>query len=172
MKIGIVFGCFIPLHTGHMSLIEQSFAENDKTIIAVCGRTSDRGKDFIPFEDRIKLIKQKYNIPNVIISVIDDDKIFMDGTFTLENWIRWGKELFDSAKISPDKYDYTWYTGEPSYKEKLQIVYPNHKFILVDRNINTISGTKIRNNPLEYKDLIAPEFLEYLKQKGIINYEA
>lgn len=47
MKIGITFGCFIPLHVGHMAMIERSVRENDRTIIAVCGYDDDRGKDFI-----------------------------------------------------------------------------------------------------------------------------
>ena len=57
MKIGIVFGCFIPLHQGHLSLINKAIQENDKVIIGVCGFDDDRGKDFISFKTRIELIK-------------------------------------------------------------------------------------------------------------------
>ena len=38
MKIGIVFGCFIPLHQGHEYLIDCAIKENDKIIIGVCGK--------------------------------------------------------------------------------------------------------------------------------------
>ena len=56
-KVGVVFGCFIPLQKGHLSLIDKAL-KNDKVIIGVCGYDLDRGKDFIPFKDRIELIKE------------------------------------------------------------------------------------------------------------------
>ena len=65
-KIGIVFGCFIPLHKGHKRLINDAVRENDTVIIAVCGYDDDRGRDFIPFSDRYELMCEKYK---------DDDKI-------------------------------------------------------------------------------------------------
>lgn len=171
MKIGIVFGCFIPLHTGHMELIKRALTENDQVIIAVCGKDTDRGKDFIPFRDRINLIKRIYFFSIFHIVAIDDEKIGMDGTFTRANWVIWSNELFTQAGFEPSSsyIEYTWYTGEPSYREKLGSIYPNHKIVIIDRAENTISGTKIRENPTKYKDSIHPRFVEYLKQKGIIS---
>lgn len=170
MKIGIVFGCFIPLHTGHMELIKRALTENDQVIIAVCGKDTDRGKDFIPFRDRINLIKRIYFCSIFHIVAIDDEKIGMDGTFTRANWVRWSNELFDQVGWDPNSSytEYTWYTGEPSYQEKLGSIYPNHKIVIIDRAENTISGTKIRENPTKYKDSIHPRFVEYLKQKGFL----
>lgn len=170
MKIGIVFGCFIPLHSGHMKLIDRAVRENDQVIIAVCGKDTDRGKDFIPFRDRINLINRIYFFSIFHIVAIDDEKIGMDGTFTRDNWVRWSNELFDQVGWDPSSphTEYTWYTGEPSYQEKLESIYPNHKIVIIDRAENTISGTKIRENPTKYKDSIHPRFVEYLKQKGII----
>lgn len=166
MKVGIMFGCFIPLHKGHMKLIDRSFKENDHTIIAVCGKDSDRGKDYIPFRDRIRLIKSIYKDATVVI--LDDDELRMDGTFTLANWTRWAKAIFDQSGFDPnDKaITYTWYTGEESYKEKLSMVYPDHRISLADRNEDGLSGTKIRNDTRNYKDSIHPEFLKYLTLKG------
>jgi len=168
MKVGIMFGCFIPLHEGHMKLIDRSFKENDKTIIAVCGKDNDRGKDYIPFRDRIRLIRSIYKDATVV--VLDDEKLLMDGTFTLSNWTRWAKELFSQAGFDP--YDkavtYTWYTGEESYKEKLHEVYPGHNISLADRSSDGLSGTKIRADTGGYASHIHPEFLKYLNNKGVI----
>ncbi len=167
MRIGIVFGCFIPLHTGHMTLIDKCIAESEKTIIAVCGKRNDRGKDYLPFDVRIELIKKKYQSDKVIVVVVDDEKIGLDGTFTLDNWKRWGEELFANAGIDPINADNTfvWYTGEPGYKDKLGAIYQNHEICLVDRSIDGISGTKIRQDTDRYLDKIAPEFLEYLNKR-------
>lgn len=167
MRIGIVFGCFIPLHSGHISLINRAMSENDIIIIGVCGKDSDRGKDFIPFRTRLKIMQQKYQSGHVKVVPIDDEKLKLDGTFTYSNWIRWGTELFQNANIDPldTNIQFTWYTGEPSYKAKLGNIYPNHKIILIDRGINTISGTKIRNDVEMYKDEIDKDFLDYIRRE-------
>ena len=166
-KIGIVFGCFIPLHKGHESLIERALAENDRMIIAVCGYQQDRGKDFLPFTMRYKLVKEIFrDNPRVIVGLIDDKKIGLDGTFTHENWVAWGKELFYSAGIEPDSAEFTWYTGEPPYVEKLQPIYPDHKFVLVDRTVIKASGTQIRNNPQVHLGDINFVFEQYLRKTG------
>lgn len=169
MKVGIVFGCFIPLHSGHMKLIDRAVRENDQVIIAVCGKDSDRGKDFIPFRDRISLMRQIYQ-DDIKVVVIDDEKIGMDGTFTRNNWIIWSNELFANADLDPmdSVIKYSWYTGEPSYQEKLSSIYPEHQIVIISRKENTISGTQIREDPSRYKDCIHPRFVRYLKEKGII----
>ena len=173
MKIGITFGCFIPMHEGHKSMIQRSRAENDMTIIAVCGKDLDRGKNFIPFKHRITLVEWKYcNYEDVKVVAVDDDKIGMDGTFTLNNWIIWANELFDNAGLDPnDENEYTWYTGDSSYKYKLEIAFPNHKFTLLDRSVINISGTAVRENPEKYRYMIDPLFVIYLEQKGLLKHE-
>ena len=165
MKVGIVFGCFIPLHQGHEYLIDCALKENDALIIGVCGKDTDRGQDFIPFRDRIKLMKKIYNQPNITISVVDDAKLQLDGTFTYDNWCKWSNELFTNANYNPNENQYTWYMGEPSYYEKLKLIFPNHKIKVFDRNVNPLSGTKIRENLTEYTNSINKTFLEYIKNK-------
>ena len=109
IKIGIVFGCFIPMHKGHESLIKRALDENDKIILAVCGYQADRGRDFIDFETRIRLVQKMYenDKDRIIVIKIDDKKLGLDGTFTHENWVLWGDELFANAGISPDSAHFT-----------------------------------------------------------------
>lgn len=167
MKIGIVFGCFIPLHSGHKYLIDQASKDNDIVIIGVCGKDNDRGKDFIPFRDRIELMKKLYTLPKYIVVPVDDEKLKLDGSFSHDNWVIWGKELFSNANINPDNIyaQFTWYTGEPSYTEKLSNIYKCHKFVTFDRPKNGVSGTKIRQNLEDNKQCVNEIFLEYLKNK-------
>lgn len=168
MTVGLVFGCFIPLHNGHKKLIETALKENDWVVIAVCGYDTDRGKDYIPFRDRIELMKKIYNTDKVRVVEVDDHKIGLTGTFSKVAWIKWAIELFDNAAMRPGapNIKYTWYTGEPSYAEKLKSIYPWHNVKVFDRDKDTISGTKIRENLKKYKDQVDPTFLEYLKKKG------
>ena len=168
LRLGITFGCFIPLHIGHLKMIEDCMKDNDVVIIAVCGYPDDRGKDFIPFIDRYHLIMQRFCDKGVIIVKIDDKKIGLHGAFDKEAWTIWGGELFNQAKIDPNKYKVTWYTGETSYAARLLEVYPNHAIQVLSRSDIDISGTMIRNNPKLYKDYIDPIFGKYLERKNLL----
>lgn len=167
-KIGIVFGCFIPMHKGHEILINNCINSNDKTIIAVCGFDDDRGKDFIPFKDRYLLTKYAY--PNNNVIVVDDKKLGLDGTFTSDNWLKWMWEIFNQSKINPydESIRFLWYTGEPSYVEKMQVLFPKHQFSVADRDDIKISGTKIRESPEKYINYINNVFKGYLIAKNIL----
>jgi cytidyltransferase-like protein len=168
--VGIIFGCFIPLHIGHLSLIYKAAKMNDKVIIAVCGSDNDRGKDFIPFRDRIKLVKKVFaGLDNIIVVAVDDEKLKLDGTFTLDNWRKWSEELFDNAGICAYDYQYefTWYTGELSYVEKLKELFNFHNFFLASRRINDISGTEIRHCWERYSGKIDVDFWNYLVDKKL-----
>ena len=165
--IGIVFGCYIPLHDGHMTLINRALDECDKVIIGVCGYADDRGKDFIPFKDRVKLMKKKFkNNPKVIISVVDDKKIGLTGKFDLDAWKIWSTEFFNQAHIDPNCGEvFVWYMGERDYANKLkQIFTKRHSFVVVKRN--NISGTKIRNKIYKYGQFVDDLFIDYLSKKN------
>lgn len=172
-KIGIVFGCFAPLHTGHMKLIDMATDDNDKVIICTCGYDNDRAKDFIPFQDRIKLVSLQYYYEFIkgiyILSYVDDHAIGLTGKFDKESWEKWANELFKrcSEQVDPNSsnIEFTWYTGEDSYIEKLSEIYPEHKFVKVDRDELPISGTMIRKDPDKYKDNISEVFYRYITTK-------
>ena len=36
-KVGLVFGCFIPMHKGHLYMIDKALEENDRIVLGVCG---------------------------------------------------------------------------------------------------------------------------------------
>lgn len=172
MKIGIVFGCFIPLHKGHLSLINKAINENPKVIIGVCGSDNDRGKNFLPFKTRLELMKTKYkDNPNIIVVPVDDEKLGLTGKFDLESWEIWCDELFTNANINPHKNKCVWYTGEMSYSCKICQLYPNHLYLIADRSEINISGTMIRKNPNKYKEYIDKDFYNYLKGTKIYRGE-
>ena len=172
-RIGIVFGCFIPLHKGHKHLIEESIKDNDKTIICVCGYENDRGEDFIPFPDRYDLMCRKYENEDVYVICVDDHKIGLTGLFDTQSWGIWGDEFFSQfydkygLPIDFDKAEVTWYTGELDYVDKLSSIYTEDNFKYFGRNNINISGTQIRNNYSSCKHYVDDDFKEYLSRHGI-----
>lgn len=162
---GIVFGCFIPMHTGHEGLIQMSRARHGRTLLVVCGYPGDRGDGFIPYGERISLTKQAFaGCPDVTVLSINDHEIGLTGTFSLEAWETWSRELFRKAGLSPADSDFHWYTGEGDYVDKLKALYPKHCFHLANRLENPISGTEIRKDWKSHQDKIHPIFLDYLER--------
>lgn len=169
IRIGITFGCFIPLHKGHMAVIHQAESENARVILGVTGYDMDRGRDFVPFLRRVRLMNSIYgNRTNIIVSEVDDKAIGLTGTFSISAWKSWCVELFCNAGFSPydQRYEYHWYIGEEKYIAKIKALYPDHQFHLMDRDAIPISGTAIRENPGAYMQDIHPMFWMYLKQNG------
>ena len=170
-RVGITFGCFIPLHKGHLSIIKQAETENNSVILGVTGHDMDRGRDVIPFLRRIQLMHTIFAChSNISIAEVDDRSIGLTGTFSLSAWEAWCRELFYTAGYYPDDphCEFHWYIGEKDYIEKIQVLYPQHHFHLMDRSIIPISGTAIRENPEKYGGYIHPVFLDYLKKNGQI----
>ena len=161
-KVGIVFGCFIPMHTGHLKMIDRSITENDVTILGVCGYDDDRGKDFLSFQERQDIIRRKtFWCRSIALSVVDDRKIGLTGKFDKESWELWSNEFFRYAGADPySNNEFTWYTGEQRYIDVISQIFPKHKFVLLERD--GVSGTAIRENPQEHLDEIDPDFRRYL----------
>ena len=177
-RVGIAFGCFIPLHKGHMGMIDQASSENDFTVIGVTGHDYARGCDIIPFLRRVRLMRQIYgHRKDVIISEVDDKSIGLTGTFSVKAWRIWCDTLFRHAGLDPNTKNikYTWYTGEDRYIEKIRQIYPNHAFVKLDRRIVPISGTEIREHlgdtRSQYEQYIHPVFNDYLRMMGNVEFE-
>ena len=171
MRIGIYFGCFIPLHNGHEAMIKTALSENDHLILGICGYDKDRGRDYIPFRQRIDLMSKIYSrCENITLAIVDDKKIGLKGTFSLNAWEIWCSELFQNSGFDPgDKANqYVWYSGEKDYLEKIQQLYPSHEMRHISRDLIPISGTEIRANTSQYITHVNPFFASYLAERGLL----
>lgn len=164
---GIVLGCFIPLHAGHMKMIRYAADTCKSLIIVVCGHKGDRGDAFIPFEDRQRLMEdfaaRSLKIHDIKVAAVDDYKIHPDGDFSKTDWEGWCRELF--RQISPKEH-YTWFTGEQSYINDISRIRPEDIFVKVDRSIIPVSGTEIRRDIEKNKEYIADNYYRYLKDRA------
>lgn len=155
-KIGVVFGSFAPLHQGHLDLIFKAKKECDGgCIVIVCGYDGDKGEPFMPHEKRYRYVREFFeNDDLVAVYSINDTKLGLCN-YPL-GWEGWLKEFNSICEKNAEYKERIWYVGEKIYFNDL--VQRQEKVILVNREINAISGTMIRNNPIKYWNKIALPF--------------
>ncbi|MBE6149081.1 MAG: hypothetical protein E7167_06345 [Firmicutes bacterium] len=156
--IGLVFGCFCPLHQGHLDIIMRAKKENDYCVVICAGYDNDRGKDFLPLNKRYRYVKEYFaNDEQVKVIKINDTELGLEKEWSIGNWKPWLEEVHRKLnELGLSTYEARWYLSEPNYEQELTTQY-NQKVVLCERK-NPISGTMIRNNPLKYWDKIALPF--------------
>lgn len=159
MKKGLVIGKFMPIHKGHMKLIEFALNNCDNLTILLYSKKSD------PIDGKLRYEWVKYlykNYDNVNVAYMDNelpnDKKFKDEDIL--KWCDYIKSRFPNIDVffSSEKYgDYL-----AKYMNIDHIVYD------LNRNSLNISGTNIRDNPLKYIDYL-PDIVKsyFLKENNV-----
>lgn len=170
MNIGICFGGYCPLHRGHLDLIMESKKTNDMTYVVVCGYDSDpRGQSVgLSLIKRYRIIKNFLEDELLKVIYINDTEIGIDESMSPSNWNIWTKAILEKTKINLED-TVTWYVAEESYRNSLlKYCIFNCNVELRDRTINPVSGTKCRENPLKYWNIIAAPFRAYFSHNILI----
>ncbi len=161
-KIGVIFGKFYPLHTGHIYLIQRAISQVDELYIILC---SDTKRDLNLFRnsamsrqptinDRIRWLLQTFKYQkNIHIELLEEDGIpaYPNG------WHEWServKVLFNEKGISPDCV----YSSEPQDVEMYKNMF-NLETKLIDpkRQFMQVNATQIRQAPLKNWQYIPTE---------------
>ena len=187
MNVGITFGGYCPMHQGHLDLIMQAKKENDICYVVVCGydnepRANETG---LTLNRRFSLVKQMFKDDEQIrVLQVNDTKLGIDESMSESNWDIWLNcvqdqiEAWEAKDDATGCYEYTWYVGEESYSDALTRRTYN-KFdhsgcvcidnvVYVERTINPISATMIRENPIKYWNKIAWPFRAYFSTNILI----
>ena len=189
MKVGITFGGYCPMHQGHLDLIMRAKKENDICYVVVCGydnepRANETG---LTLNRRFSLVKQMFKDDEQIrVLQVNDSKLGIDESMSESNWDIWLNCVQDQIeKIETlerltgfRNFEYTWYVGEESYVKSLEKrkyipgemnTFPCiDKVVYVNRGINPISATMIRENPIKYWNKIAWAFRPYFSTNILI----
>ena len=189
MKIGVTFGGYCPMHQGHLDLIMKAKKENDICYVVVCGydnepRANETG---LTLNRRFSLVKQMFkDDEQIIVLQVNDTKLGIDESMSESNWDIWLKCVQDQIeKVETSNRfaayyidEYTWYVGEESYVKSLEKrkyvpgemnTFPCiDKVVYVNRGINPISATLIRENPIKYWNKIAWAFRPYFSTNILI----
>lgn len=168
-KIGVVFGTFAPLHTGHMSLIHQAKKEQEGVIVIVSGYKGDRGEQVsLPLDKRFNKARITFEgDPLIEVRYIDESNMdrYPDGW---ADWLDGIDGVLRQSTLTPDEATYTFYVGEADYAEEFAIRRPQYSVKLADRALLPISGTQIRNNPLPHFESIAAPFRGTFSQNYLV----
>lgn len=189
MKVGITFGGYCPMHTGHLDLIMRAKKENDLCYVIVCGYENEPRADEIglTLKRRYSLIKQMFKDDEQIkVFMVNDTELGIDESMSESNWDIWLRCVETQVEQFEETIEnkltgttrYTWYVGEQSYVDSLNArrydVCQDNMFVIVDevvhveRSINPISATAIRENPVKYWNKIAWPFRQYFSTNILI----
>ena len=156
-RVGVVFGTFAPLHQGHLDLIMQAKKECDGgCIVIVDGRDGDRGGDAMPLKLRYRYVREFFADDDLVaVYPIDETELEIPAyPYGWTLFMQATKEIiYKGTKGNPLPI---FYVSETAYYEHL--IDDGYASVLVDRTINPISATMIRNNPIKYWDKITFPF--------------
>lgn len=161
-RVGLVFGAFAPLHSGHLDLIYRAKKECDGGVVVIsCGYDGDKGEPSMPHRRRYRYVREFFADDELVaVYGVNDTEIgaapYPNGW---EVWLREVNRIWDmaTAKGSDSTPEKIWFVGEPEYAETLRGY--GETVILVDREAtNPIHATIIRQNPIRHWDKITFPF--------------
>lgn len=161
-KVGLIFGAFYPLHTGHIYLIQRAISQLDELHIVL---RYNEARDLQIFEDsamsrqptlkdRLRWLLQTFKYQkNIHIHYIDEENL----TDSAEDQALWAQKVayfLKSHNIQPDLIYTSELADEVFYQKYLNI--PT-KIIDPDREFMPIHGEDIRRSPLAHWEYIPTE---------------
>ncbi len=162
-KVGVIFGKFYPVHTGHINMIYEAFSKVDEIHVVVCSDTqrdlelfrNSKMKSMPTVQDRLRWMQQifKYQKNQIVIHHLVEDGLpsYPNGW---EGWSERVRALFAKKHIKPSVVFSSEIQDKAPYEK-----YLNLQVELVDpqRSFFNVSATKIRNNPFQYWKFIPKE---------------
>lgn len=150
----VVIGKFMPLHEGHVYLIE--FAKNFVDELTVLVDNLPEHIDTMTLNERVNIVTTRF--PDVIVKGIDE-VTFQEPEESPVFWEAWRDYIVRNVGYKPD-----YIIGSMDYIKKLAEVI-GCEFIMVDkeRTIYPISATIIRNSINQYLDGNQKDFLNVKK---------
>jgi len=154
MTTGFILGKFLPLHRGHIYLIDYARSRVDHLTVLVCSLA----REPIPGELRYRWVRDLY--PDVNVQHFSEDVPQYPHEHP-DFWDIWRRTIRRFVPTGPDFV----FTSE-TYGDRLaQILGARHLGVDLDRGTFPVSGTAVRADPLKYWDLIPPPVRAYYAEQ-------
>jgi HTH-type transcriptional repressor of NAD biosynthesis genes len=153
---GLVIGKFMPVHNGHIALINFAASQCDEVIVSMSYTTSDAIDPTLRFSWISEIFKNDQRIkPAMVEDNFDDDSLPLDKR--TEIWAAFIQKTFPQidAIFSSEEY------GEP-FAAHLGAV---HRMFDLPRTQFPVSASKIRQTPFAFWDFIPPVVRPYFVKK-------
>ena len=159
MKEGLVIGKFLPLHKGHIALIEFALENCEHINVILCHSDSES----IPGSVRLNWLKKSF-VGNGRISIIDfgyDEKELPNTSVSSKETSRvWSKALSKKVQVVD-----VIFSSEPYGDCVAEYFGCKHMLFDIFRKSFTISGSQIMGSPVEYCKYIADAAKPYFVKK-------
>lgn len=156
MKRGLVIGKFMPLHYGHVALIEFAAAHCDELIVSMSYNASDIISEKLRLSWITENFKHQSNIK--VFSIVDDfDREELPLNKRTEIWADRMRHVYPPISIvfSSEAYGI-------SFAKNLGA---EHKSFEPERKLFPVSATRIRENPFDYWKYIPKVVRPYFVKK-------
>jgi HTH-type transcriptional repressor of NAD biosynthesis genes len=156
MRRGLVIGKFLPIHLGHVALINFASTRCDELIVSMSVAPSDT----IAADLRFSWIQEIFNRNSKVKvhQVVDDfDDVSLSWEERTKIWAGVIRKTFPPVQVIFSSEEY----GEPFARNL------NAEHILFDlpRNQLPVSASLIRANPFQYWDYLPPNVMPYFVKK-------
>jgi len=161
-KNGMVLGKFMPLHNGHIYLIDTAIENSEHVDIFMCSLESEP----IPGKIRHEWMQSLYGgRKNVTIHwVQDENPQTPDECESFEKFYRiWCSTVY--TRVGDLDVIFTSEEYGEEFANELDI---EHYLVDIERGTYPVSGTKVRNNAIEYWDLIPKVDRRYYKKTIVV----
>ena len=164
--IGVVFGTFAPLHQGHLDLIMQAKKECDGgCIVIVDGRDGDRGGKEMPLKLRYRYVREFFADDDLVaVYAIDETELGIEAY--PNGWDKFIGEVERIFDLATEEGSSVFYVSEDEYYDYLDKL--GYSVVKLDRELNPISATMIRENPIKHWDKITSPFRRVFSKNILI----
>jgi HTH-type transcriptional regulator, transcriptional repressor of NAD biosynthesis genes len=164
MRTGLVLGKFMPVHTGHIQLVDFAMKQCDLLIVWICVSS----KEPIPGELRVKWVNDLFGgFEGIEFKIFEYDESLIPNTS--ETSVNVSKVWSDLIRLNLPPIDVI-ITSEKYGDLVAGFLHIEHKYFDVNK---LVSATAIRNNPYKYWEFVPHNVKPYYYRKiGILGTES